>query len=55
MKEYFARGGYGFYVWTSYAIAAVVLIANVVLARQRHREQIARIVRRVKREQAGSQ
>ena len=52
MKEFFAMGGYAFYVWTSYAIAAVALIANVVLARQRHREQVARLVRRLKREQA---
>jgi heme exporter protein D len=55
MKEFFAMGGYGFYVWTSYAICTVVMVAVVVVARQRHREQIARIARRIKREQAGSQ
>ena len=55
MKEFFAMGGYGFYVWTSYGIAAVALVATVLMARHRHREQIARIVRRIKREQAGNQ
>ncbi len=52
MKEFFAMGGYAFYVWTSYALAAVVLAANVVVARHRHKEQLARIARKLKREQA---
>ena len=55
MKEFFAMGGYAFYVWTSYAVALVVLVGNVVLARQRHREQIARIARRMKRQRAETQ
>jgi len=29
--EFLAMGGYGFYVWTSYAIAFVVLILNVII------------------------
>lgn len=29
--EFLAMGGYGFYVWTSYAIAFVVLLLNVVI------------------------
>lgn len=29
--EFLAMGGYGFYVWTSYAIVFVVLLLNVVL------------------------
>lgn len=54
MKEFFAMGGYAFYVWTSYGIAAIAFIATVVVARHRHRDQIARIIRRIKREQAGN-
>lgn len=53
MKEFFAMGGYAFYVWVSYGIAAISMIATVVMARHRHRDQIARIARRIKREQAG--
>lgn len=29
--EFLAMGGYGFYVWTSYGIAFVVLLLNVVI------------------------
>ena len=29
--EFLAMGGYGFYVWTAYGIAFVVLLLNVVL------------------------
>lgn len=31
-------GGYAFYVWASYGIALLVLIANVVLPRKREQE-----------------
>jgi heme exporter protein D len=30
-QEFFAMGGYAFYVWTSYGIATAVLVWNVVL------------------------
>jgi len=30
-RDFFAMGGYGFYVWTSYLLAAVVLALNVIL------------------------
>jgi heme exporter protein D len=30
LDEFFHMGGYAVYVWSSYGIAAVVLIANVV-------------------------
>ena len=30
-NEFFAMGDYGFYVWTSYALAALVLTINVVV------------------------
>jgi heme exporter protein D len=28
-------GGYGFYVWTSYGLSAIVLVGNAVMARRR--------------------
>ena len=31
-------GGYALYVWTSYGLALVVLIVNVVLPRRREQE-----------------
>jgi heme exporter protein D len=34
-SEFFAMGGYGLYVWGSYGMAALVLVFNVLAARQR--------------------
>lgn len=36
-EEFFAMGGYGFYVWGSYAVTALVMLAEPWLARRRHR------------------
>ena len=55
MKEFFAMGGYAFYVWASYGVVAIAFVATVLMARHRHREQLGRIARRIKREQAGNQ
>ncbi len=30
LADFFHMGGYAFYVWTSYALTALVLIANLV-------------------------
>jgi heme exporter protein D len=38
--EFFAMGGYGFYVWTSYAVCAACMLAEPLLARQRHRQAL---------------
>jgi heme exporter protein D len=54
LNEFIHMGGYGFYVWTSYGIALVVLLANIIIpARQRRKllADIARTVRRARREQ----
>lgn len=34
--EFFAMGGYGFYVWGSYAVTLLVMVAEPLLARARH-------------------
>ena len=31
MQEFFAMGGYAFYVWTSYGLTLVVLLANIII------------------------
>ncbi|MFO7190100.1 MAG: heme exporter protein CcmD [Pseudomonadota bacterium] len=36
-SAFWAMGGYGAYVWGSYAVTAVVMIAELVLVRRRHR------------------
>ena len=43
MKEFLAMGGYGFYIWLSYGVVAVVLIANIWILFQ----QKKRIVREI--------
>jgi heme exporter protein D len=40
MAEFFAMGGYGFYVWWSYAVAAVAVIAEIVSVRARSRRTL---------------
>ncbi|MBO0615320.1 heme exporter protein CcmD [Thiothrix fructosivorans] len=42
MAEFFHMGGYALYVWTSFGIAAVVLLLNIVLPLQQHREVLRR-------------
>ena len=34
--DFFAMGGYGFFVWTAYAVCAVCMLAEPLLARRRH-------------------
>ena len=31
VQEFFAMGGYAFYVWTSYGLALIVLLANIII------------------------
>ena len=33
MKEFLSMGGYGVYVWSSYAIVAAVMYGNVIAAK----------------------
>lgn len=46
LQEFLHMGGYAFYVWTAYGIAAVVLIGNILHARFRQR----RITRQIQQE-----
>ena len=41
MGEFLAMGGYGWYVWMSYGACAVVVVAEVVALRARHRRAFA--------------
>ena len=31
VQEFFAMGGYAFYVWTSYGLTLFVLLANIII------------------------
>lgn len=52
MREFLNMGGYAFYVWTSYAIALVVLVANFVAPMRRRTELMNSISRRLRRERS---
>ena len=49
-SEFFHMGGYAFFVWTSYALTLIVIVANVVLPVMQRKKVIARIKRAIKRE-----
>lgn len=52
-SEFFAMGNYGFYVWTSYGLALIVFVANVV-APLRRRKVVQRQLEEFYRLQKGS-
>jgi heme exporter protein D len=37
LSEFLAMGGYGFYVWTSYIVAAVAIVLEIIAVRARLR------------------
>jgi heme exporter protein D len=52
-QEFLAMGGYGFYVWASFGLTALVLVAIMLAPVQRHRalqRDLARQARRTGRE-----
>ncbi|PPD22906.1 MAG: heme exporter protein CcmD [Methylomonas sp.] len=49
VQEFFAMGGYAFYVWTSYGITAVVLIVNLLLPVMQRKQWLRRIALKLKR------
>lgn len=50
-SDFFAMGGYAFYVWGSYAVTAVLMIAEVIFVMRRHRDVLMRLARTVSAEQ----
>ena len=50
-SEFWAMGGYGLYVWGSYGLAAVVMVAEPWLVARRHR--LARLAAAQDREEGG--
>lgn len=51
MSEFLSMSGYGAYVWSSYALALVVLVSNAWTARRRLQEEILRSKRRAQIQQ----
>jgi heme exporter protein D len=39
-SEFLAMGGYGFYVWTSYVVAAIAVVVEIISVRSRIRAAV---------------
>ncbi len=50
-SDFFHMGGYAVFVWSSYALALVMVIVNVVTPIIQRKKVIARVKRAIKREQ----
>lgn len=48
MSEFFHMGGYAFYVWTSYAVTFLVLLANVLIPLRQEQKLLREIGRRAR-------
>ncbi len=49
MNEFFHMGGYAFYVWTSYGLALLVLLANVLSPILLKKKLLSELARREQR------
>ncbi len=49
-SEFFHMGGYAFFVWTSYGLTLIVIVANIVLPMMQRKQVISRIKRAIRRE-----
>lgn len=49
-SEFFDMGGYAFFVWTSYGLTLIVIVANIVSPIMQRKKVISRIKRAIKRE-----
>lgn len=45
MMEFLNMGGYAGYVWSSYGIAMLVLLLNLLVSRRRHKSVLRRLRR----------
>jgi heme exporter protein D len=45
MSEFFAMGGYGFYIWMSYGITALFMVAEIIIVIQNKKSVLKRLAR----------
>lgn len=48
MAEFFAMGGYAFYVWGSFGVTLLLMIAEIIMVRRQHRtlrQRLGRMIR----------
>ena len=49
-SEFFAMGGYAFYVWMSYGLTFLVIVLNIVMPILHRKKVISRVKRAIRRE-----
>ncbi len=54
MTEFLEMGGYARYVWSAFGLTLVVLVANIVVARQQFRSVRTRLAQRWANQQESS-
>jgi len=45
MAEFLSMGGYGFYIWGSYLVTALLMVVEVILVRRRRQKLLKRLAR----------
>jgi len=50
-SEFFAMGGYAFFVWMSYGLTFLVILVNIVMPLIERKQVIKRVKRAIRREQ----
>jgi len=43
LESFLHMGGYAAYVWSAYAITAIVLLLNVILSRREHKQRLRQV------------
>lgn len=49
MSEFFHMGGYAFYVWMSYGLALIILVANLIIPFNQERTLLNTLARKLRR------
>ena len=50
LTEFLHMGGYAFYVWTSYGLALVVLVVNMIVPLRHRKKLLGDFARKARRE-----
>ena len=48
LAEFFAMGGHGYYIWMSYGVTAIFLVAEVFLVNRNKRTILQRVIRMIR-------
>jgi heme exporter protein D len=54
VSAFFSQGGYAFFVWGAYGMAALLLVGEILQLRSRHRTILARLGRLMRMRDSGA-